>query len=383
MIYGDGDLGGIPWETIIKLYRQHIGPTERSNLDEYVSLFTSFIEDEISEHFRDEMDDFFSEYAEDYLHVLRDKVDSLVEDHISENGVINKRQVGNILRRVIREDEEKWKGKDKLKFCNRNITSKINRKHHITTCDLTAEILENHNVSGTYLHKITNIIISIFCSTCIEDSGIVFSGFGEKDIFPKLIICKIECIVFGSLKYTQTRMEISNTEEKGAAILPFAQTDTVDSFIRGISRQMLEETSAGIGYVMAEYDSEIDRLLQKYKIPKKDKESILNSLEKKKDELAREYKQHVISTQQKHHINPLVEAVEYLPKNEMAEVAESLVSITSFRQKISLDQETVGGAIDVAVVSKTDGFVWIKRKHYFGSELNPMFMSKYYKGLGS
>jgi hypothetical protein len=41
---------------------------------------------------------------------------------------------------------------------------------------------------------------------------------------------------------------------------------------------------------------------------------------------------------------------------------------------MSIDQdETVGGPIDVAVISKGDGFVWIKRKHYFERDLNPHF----------
>ena len=37
----------------------------------------------------------------------------------------------------------------------------------------------------------------------------------------------------------------------------------------------------------------------------------------------------------------------------------------------------VGGPIDVAVISKGDGFVWIKRKHYFKAELNLHFLDNY------
>ena len=37
---------------------------------------------------------------------------------------------------------------------------------------------------------------------------------------------------------------------------------------------------------------------------------------------------------------------------------------------------TVGGEIDVAIISKGDGFIWKKRKHYFKSELNPHFFDK-------
>ena len=42
-----------------------------------------------------------------------------------------------------------------------------------------------------------------------------------------------------------------------------------------------------------------------------------------------------------------------------------------------MESETVGGPIDVAVISKGDGFIWIKRKHYFKAELNPQFFANY------
>ncbi len=60
-------------------------------------------------------------------------------------------------------------------------------------------------------------------------------------------------------------------------------------------------------------------------------------------------------------------------------MAETLVNLTSFARKVKLGSETVGGPIDVAVISKGDGFIWIKRKHYFKQELNPQFFAKYYK----
>jgi len=42
-------------------------------------------------------------------------------------------------------------------------------------------------------------------------------------------------------------------------------------------------------------------------------------------------------------------------------------------------EESVGGPVDVAVISKGDGFVWIKRKYYFDSDINKHFFDKYYK----
>lgn len=77
-----------------------------------------------------------------------------------------------------------------------------------------------------------------------------------------------------------------------------------------------------------------------------------------------------------HHSDPIMSIVELLPKEELAEMAEALVNLTSFKRRVSPEAETVGGPVDVAVISKGDGLVWIQRKHYFSSEFNPRYISR-------
>ena len=71
-------------------------------------------------------------------------------------------------------------------------------------------------------------------------------------------------------------------------------------------------------------------------------------------------------------------AVEALTITELAQVASTLVSLSSFQQQMSLGRQTVGGPVDVAVISKGDGFIWIDRKQYFRPELNNQFFQNYY-----
>jgi hypothetical protein len=68
-----------------------------------------------------------------------------------------------------------------------------------------------------------------------------------------------------------------------------------------------------------------------------------------------------------------------LPKDGLALMAQSLVSLTSFKRKMSMEAETVGEPIDVAVISKGDGFTWIKRKRYFPADLNQQFFINYFR----
>lgn len=54
------------------------------------------------------------------------------------------------------------------------------------------------------------------------------------------------------------------------------------------------------------------------------------------------------------------------------------MNLKSFKRRVTPTAETIGGPVDVAVISKGDGLVWLKRKHYFPPELNP----RYFRRLG-
>ncbi|PZU11506.1 MAG: hypothetical protein DI605_00470 [Sphingomonas sp.] len=79
-----------------------------------------------------------------------------------------------------------------------------------------------------------------------------------------------------------------------------------------------------------------------------------------RDEIEREFKQ----------------TISLMPKQELIELAEALVSITAVERKATRDAGTVGGPIDVALITRAEGFVWIKRKHHFKAELNPRYLSR-------
>ena len=50
---------------------------------------------------------------------------------------------------------------------------------------------------------------------------------------------------------------------------------------------------------------------------------------------------------------------------EMAELARNLVNTTELHQKMTFQKESVGGLIDLAIISKADGFQWLNRKSWY------------------
>ena len=207
-------------------------------------------------------------------------------------------------------------------------------------------------------------------------SGVVFAGFGGKEFFPIIKDYEIEGIVNNKLKYRESLSdEISHKTD--ASIIPFAQREMVDTFIQGIdpSYKNLEES-----YLTTIFDEFTELALNTLKNEMNENKSKSKKiLQKSSGKIIADFQEKLEKHRQEMYIDPVLSVVSMLSKDELAAMAETLVNLTSFKRKITMGSETVGGPIDVAVISKGDGFVWIKRKHYFKPELNPHFFANYYK----
>ena len=51
--------------------------------------------------------------------------------------------------------------------------------------------------------------------------------------------------------------------------------------------------------------------------------------------------------------------------NKRAGMAESLIAVTNLQRHITSSEESVGGPVDVAVITRSEGFVWMKHKNWF------------------
>jgi hypothetical protein len=166
--------------------------------------------------------------------------------------------------------------------------------------------------------------------------------------------------------------------EMRSCVQAFAQSEIVSRFMEGIDPgystvlQGLFRTSL--------IDSNI-RTFTKWTPKSKQNSKLKSQIEKAAEKQYEAIYQKAVSFRSSRFTNPILDMVALLPKDELASLAESLVSLTSLHRRVSRELETVGGAVDVAVISKSDGFVWIKRKHYFRKELNPRFDLNYLRDI--
>jgi len=193
-----------------------------------------------------------------------------------------------------------------------------------------------------------------------------------------MVFYEMECIVEDKLKYQKVD-ETKTGFKQRAIVYPFAQTEMVNRFMEGIDPQYSKMEEKYLSKIFEEYgNAVVDHLNNKgYDI---EDDKLQEKFSKISQTLLKNHIERLEKIRNKNFVNPTTQAVSMLPKDELAEMAESLINLTSLKRKVSMDSETVGGPIDVAVVSKGDGFIWINRKHYFDKELNPYFFEKYYMG---
>ncbi len=66
---------------------------------------------------------------------------------------------------------------------------------------------------------------------------------------------------------------------------------------------------------------------------------------------------------------PLVSSA--MPIQDAIDLAEFLVDLASSYSRFMPGPATVGGPIEIATITKYEGFKWIRRKHYYSREINP------------
>jgi len=212
-------------------------------------------------------------------------------------------------------------------------------------------------------------------------SGIVIAGFGETDCFPGLRCYKADSIIAGKLRILEERERGRHISAYGwtAFVIAFAQSEMVELFMDGIDREYKDFIQSFLSVsLFSGYPTMLEKTLSKLVTPQVQR-TILRRVRGAAKRLASAWDGAMLTYSRERHSNPIVDIVAELPKEDLAAMAEALVNLTSFKRHVTRQAETVGGPIDVAVISRGDGFIWIKRKHYFRPELNPQFLANYFR----
>ena len=356
MTYGAAEFMQVPWEIIIKLYRQRLSSRHFDHVSQYAEDFLQFLESS-NPLFPEKLQrTAFDRVVRDYSRGLM----SPAWKQFGTNANEWPEEAWGVVLDAFSKDAEIWTRYDGLPLCGPNYG------HAVTTC-YEAEVTEIEewlfdsvkppdDIQAAFRHIIAMMHEKEWISP-IQLSGVVIAGFGDAEVFPHLVGFEIGPMAAGKLRYSWTK-PVAIDHDVDGCVSPFAQREMIDMFYNGIHpavqrviNKSLHDTLTGLVGDTKETQ------------PGEATDSV--------DSIVEQFWDGAQTALQENYKQPLMESVAALPLHELAALAEALVSLTAFRARMSADEaETVGGHIAVAVISKGDGFAWVREREMVGR--NPL-----------
>lgn len=381
MIYGNAVFMSVPWEIIIKMYRDELGKKSFLTLEEYAGNFLNYLDNGNPLFPESVQKAQIKESIDAYFNYVNNDIIDMVKIRLKEKEQIEDKDRDEIISIVIEKHRLLWEDAEKIPNIASDFETDLINKYNDLIDESIIKIFELLPLSQVQKDNLKLIIVSCLARFSKKlynsnKSGVVIAGFGESEIFPALISYDLESVLNNKVKF-----KIFNSNKIsyniGAAVMPFAQSEMVETFMEGVDPKYKITKDSYISQILNKYPEIVVSHI-KGPSPEETKE-LERKLKEASKQLLRDLKIKLDAYRIKHHVNPVINVVAGLPKDELAKMAESLVNLTSFKRRVSQASETVGGPIDVALISKGDGFIWVKRKHYFAAELNPQFRDNYYR----
>ena len=371
-ICGNLDFVGMPWEEIFKMYRKSLKSRKYNSLKEYSEDFFSFVKNQIISKLVTDQATILSiivrKYLKDVVDIAKEKVKIKDGEDMSPELITNMLKIMEDFYQIYSVKDRAVDFKDYRLTDFRDYSEKLIR-------DVAGACLQITDKEEEFLEVFIRSLYSIVVSDThiyLPTTELVFWGYGDAELFPSYYSYVISSAFDGRVKFTsKSTYEVSNSNN--ACVEPFAQTDVANTVIRGIDDE-LKDYFRNYYYSSIEmfHDSIVQTLL-KAGAPNE----LIGALKSIDIESYTQiFVQGMNQYIQENYIEKLVNTVSYLSKEDLADMAESLVRMTYLKRRITSEEESVGGPVDVAVITKGDGFVWLKRKHYFDSELNPGYFER-------
>ena len=376
MIFGNSQLTNVPWETIVKAFRRELGTSRLDTVFDYSEALIKFIQTEVSLFPPTFQEQDILGHSISFCRLLISQIEKDIEAQIQSVGSIDETTIKKYIRLHITNTRTSLSKGGDLPEMNDQFLGTL-RQHFRKSIDTGIDIsFEKYPLTKYDKDRLRTLLVLALKKKDIfpySSSGIVIAGFGEKEYFPSLRALELHGVW---LKHV--RMKITTEQTIGidnlASIVPFAQREMISLFMEGIHPQYREILQKALETFMLGIPEAIKPSL---KVSTPEFQRFDTHFKNKMQKIMEDFMKTLQQFSHESHVSPIISTVSILPKDELASMAEALVNLTSFKRRVTLDQETVGGPIDVAVISKGDGFVWIKRKHYFDASLNPQFFRTY------
>jgi hypothetical protein len=386
MIYNSLDFYGYPWEVLIKDFREAKGNSGCESVSDWTQCFLDWLysnhlpseeqqEVQFEHNVKDMLDDPFRQIRNKLIPLLRRRQTDSIRQRMREilPEVLNEEtRAVRELRSISRVDKLSAASSDHAKVLDETTLSDWLASKAPLINAVAVDVFNNYPLTEEDKKNLRNYVFEVYSRHYFSryHTGLVFAGFGDKQQFPSLHNVTIDGVVGDRLRCLEGDYYVVDRSNSGT-VVPFAQPDVAHRFLNGIDNELEAEI---VRYFANTIENLVTVIGSSLSLGSKRRKILRDTLASAASFLEQQYFESASGELKKAFFRTIEDMVRLMPKQEMANLAESLVNITIIKRKASAGLETVGGPIDVAVISRHEGFVWVKRKHYFDGQLNPRYL---------
>ena len=364
MIYGSAGLQGVPWEVLVKSFRADRDKATHEYLVDYGDDLFRWIEG--NKHaFPDEFREmqFANEALESASRVALPAIKAAIDEEDENQKHARLAEEFDRVEASVRAD---------LFLAN---ADQLDVERGLQMRERVAELIVQNNYLAITANvvgadRLANVAIEAVVKksfSSLEQTGVVIGGFGRNDYFPSLVSYACYGNIFDKCILSKEEENCRSIGQGNVSeIVPFARAEMIRTFMYGIGIRGLVEIDELLGKALDAFERGL----------RNNGGLAEENVDDLKAQVSEQFSTSLTDYFRTNHSDKLREVIGQLPVEDIAELAETLVLTESLKERVTTDDETVGGPIDVAVISKNDGFVWIKRKHYFEAELNPRYFTR-------
>ena len=376
MLTGNGAFMRTQWDIIIRHYRQHKGDVRHETVEACMHDFFRYIAD----HGLFIDSDFVLQRTKDELSYLFNNIDRRLDGKYkqrNEDGFLTSpRGYQKAFERILNNYCKQWL-KDGICPQFQDYTQQQFNRY---TKDLFDEFIEQRSydefapfndcnfpreVLTALREPLEKVLMTRLTTRRYDDEDmavLVFSGYGDKQDYPSLV-STVVCEGFDGRVNYHVRPEdvICISNKRPVAICPFAQDDVIRSILNGSHLNFCRQITTAVNDSFNSWNNDIFNSIDG-DIDFFDFVQELDDV--KTEDLSQSIFRQAARLDDKHQ-RQWENALEDYDLQSMAALAESLVDLTGFHRILTFQQEGVGGPVDVAVISKNDGFTWLNRKSWY------------------
>lgn len=362
MTYGSALFMGVPWEVIIGLYRKEHGRKPFRTMAECCDDFLSFLrksryfcgKENQKWYFLRELNQVYDKLTGAARARAEEEIEQMADPTEEQRKAVVRKHLKDVLKELPELCRKDGKAEE-LKGCSF-------RKFEKCTAELWDEFLKcaevklDEDLKSEWHHVMYEYITSEFF---YKASGLVFIGYGSGDLFPSYHSIYVSGIFDGKLRWCQDDSDRIEAEKRTSIICPFAQDDVIMTMVNGIAPDLQTKTEEESREEISGYRQEVINILKGAQVPE-DVIAKVSGIDI--DGYGQTFTKHIEAFMNDNYIKGVLDAVESFNMGDLADMAGSLISVTNLQRRFSSSEESVGGPVDVAVMTRADGFRWVRRK---------------------